>query len=110
TAMPFVHSLGERIGNASPDPDQRCLFDAELRRDLIGGDKADAADVASEAVRVLGDQLNGIGTIGFVDPHRPRGADAITVQEQHDLTDNLLLGPAPDDLAGALWADAGHLA
>ena len=34
----------------------------------------------------------------------------LRVQEQHDLADHLLLGPAGDDARGALRADAGDLA
>ena len=108
--MPFVHRLGERVGDPGTDADQRGLLDAELGRDLVGGSEADAADVAGQPVRVLRDQLNRIGAVGLVDAHRARGADAIAVQEQHDLADHLLLGPAPDDPLGTLRADAGHLA
>src|SRR5437763_16445189 len=108
--MPVVHGLGERIGNAGPDPDQRRLLDAELGRNLIGGDKADPPDIASQAVRVLGDQLNGIGSVGLVDPYGSRGSDAVAMEEQHDLADDLLLGPARDDLSRTLGADAGHFA
>src|SRR5438046_4057068 len=108
--MPFVHGLGERIGNAGPDPDQRRLLDAELGRNLIGGDKADPPNVASQAVRVLGDQLNGIGSVGLIDPYGSRGSDAVAMEEQHDLADDLLLGPARDDLSCTLGADAGHFA
>ena len=46
TAMPFIHRLRERIGDPGADADQRCLLDAELGRDLVGGAKADAPDVA----------------------------------------------------------------
>src|SRR5262249_61228398 len=52
-AMPLVHGLGERVRDAGPDPDQRRLLDAELRRYLIGRHKPDAADIASQAVWVL---------------------------------------------------------
>jgi len=41
TAMPFIHRLGERIGDPGADADQRCLLDAELGRDLIGRSEAD---------------------------------------------------------------------
>ena len=54
--------------------------------------------------------LHRVGAVGLVDPHRPRGADAVGVQEQHDLADHLLLGPAGDDPRRPLGADAGHLA
>src|ERR1700739_2560869 len=41
---------------------------------------------------------------------RPRRADAVAVQEQHDLADRLLLGPAGDDPLRPLRADPGYLA
>ena len=45
--MPFVHRLGQRVGDAGTHADQRRLLDAELARDLIGGAEADATDVAA---------------------------------------------------------------
>ena len=109
-AMALVHRLGQGEGDAGPGPDHRRLLDAEPRRDLVGGLEADAADVAGQPVGVLGDHLDRVGAVGLEDPHRPRGADAVAVQEQHDLADHLLLRPAPPDALGALGADAGHLA
>src|SRR5262249_5174060 len=108
--MPAVHCLGERIRDAGTYTNKRGLLDAELGRDLVGGAEADAPNVAGQTIRVFRDELNGIGTIGFVDAHRPRRADTIAVQEQHDLTDDFLLGPAGDDPLRALRADAGYLA
>ena len=108
--MPFVHRLGERVGDPGTYADQRCLLDAELGRDLVGRAEADAADVACQPIGVLRDQPNGISAISLVNAHRARRADAVAVQEQHDLADDLLLGPAGDDPLRALRANAGHLA
>ena len=109
TAMPFIHRFCERVGDPGTYADERCLFDAELGRDLVGRAEADAADIAGQPVRVLRDQPNGIGAVSFVNAHRARRADAIAVQEQHDLTDDLLLGPARDDPLRALRANPGDL-
>ena len=109
TAMAIVHRFGERKRDPGANPDQRGLFDAEPGRDLVGGAEADAADVACQAVGVFRDQLDSISAIGLVDAHRPRGADTVAVQEQHDLADDLLLGPAGDDALGAFRADAADL-
>ena len=103
-AMALVHGLGQGVADAGPGADHRRLLDPEPRRDLVGAPEADAADVAGEAVGVLGDHLHGIGAVGLEDPHRPRGADAVAVQEQHDLADHLLLGPARDDPLRRAWA------
>jgi hypothetical protein len=107
--MSVVHRLGERVGDPGPYADQRCFLDAELARDLIGGAEADTADVASQSIRVVRNQPDGISAIGLVDPHRARGADTVAVQEQHDLADHLLLGPAGDNPRRAHGTDPGHL-
>src|SRR5712671_6956047 len=108
--MPFVHRLRDRVRDPGTNADQRCLLDAELGCNLISRAEADAADVASQPIGVLRDELNGVGAVGLVNPHRPRRDDAIAVQEQHDLSNHLLLGPARDDTRRTFWADPGHLA
>ena len=108
-AMTLVHGLGQGKGDAGPHPDHGGLLDAELHGDGIGGLEADAADVARQPVGVLRHHLNGIGAVGLVDPHRPRRADPVLMQEHHDLADDLLLGPGVCDAPGAHGADARHL-
>jgi hypothetical protein len=44
--LPSSRRLGERVGDAGTHADQRGLLDAELARDLVGGAKANATDVA----------------------------------------------------------------
>ena len=109
-AVALVQRLGQGVGDPGPGADHRRLLDAEPRRDLVGALEADAADVAGEPVGVLGDHLDGVGAVGLEDPHRPRGADAVAVQEQHDLADHLLVGPALHDALGPLRADPADLA
>ena len=108
-AVALVHCFGERVADAGAGPDHRRLLDAELRRDLIGALEADAADVARKPVGVLRDQPDGVGAIGLEDAHRPRRADTVAVQEDHDLADRLLIGPGGDDAVGALGPDAVDL-
>ena len=79
--MPVVHRFGKREGDSRTDADQRRLFDAELGSDLVGSEKADTADVSGQAIGVFRDQLNGVGTVGLVNTHRPRCADPVTVQK-----------------------------
>jgi hypothetical protein len=109
-AMPLLHRLGERVADASPDPDHRRRRDAEPHRDRIRRLEADAADVAGQPVGVLRHDLHGIGAIGLEDPHRPRGADPMAVQEHHDLAHHLLLSPGAHNPLGAHRPDARHLA
>ena len=53
-----------------------------------------------QPVWVLGHHLDGVGAIGLEDAHRPRGADAVAVQEHHDFPHRLLFGPGGDDALG----------
>ena len=103
--MPLASRLRQREGDAGAHPDGGRGLDAELLRHQVGGAEADAADVAGEAVGVLGDDLHGVGAVGLVDAHRSGGAHAVGVQEQHDLADHLLIRPAGDDAGGPLGSD-----
>jgi hypothetical protein len=44
------------------------------------------------------------GAVGFVNAHSTRGADAVAMQEQHDLADDLLLGAAGDNPGFCVFA------
>ena len=101
SAMTLVHGFGERIGDAGAHPDHGGLLDAEFHGNRVGGLEADAADIARQAIGVLRHHLHGVGAVGLVDTHRPRRADAMLVQEHHDLAHDLLLGPGVRDALGA---------
>ena len=95
--MTIVHRFGQRIRDAGTNPDHRRLLDAEPVGDRVSGLEADAADVAREPIGVLGHDLDGVGAIGLVNPNGTRGADAVAVQEDHDLAHDLLLRPGSGD-------------
>ena len=109
-AMPLIHGLGQRIGNSGAHTDHRRLLDAELHGDRVGGLEADAANIARQAIRVLGHDLDGVGAIGLENPYRPRRADPVAVQEHHDFPHRLLFGPGGENAGRANRPDAIHLA
>src|SRR3954452_25545238 len=108
--MTLTHRLGQRVADAGTDPDQSGLLNPDLGRDLIRSAEPDATDVPGQTVRILADHPHGIVAIGLVDPHGSRGTNAVGVQEQHDLPDDLLFRPAGDDPRRTLGADPGYLA
>ena len=110
SAMTFVHRFGQRVGYAGPQSDHRGLFDPELHRDGVGSLKTDAADIPGEPVGVLTHDLDGVRPIGLEDADRPSCPDPVAVKEDHDLPDDLLLGPGVGDPFGPNRADARHLA
>ena len=109
-AMTFVHRLRQRIRYAGAQADHGGLFDAELHRDRIGGLEADPPDVPGEAIGVLGHDLHGVDAVGLEDADGPGGSDPVAMKEDHDLPDDLLLGPGVGDPLGPNHANAGHFA
>ena len=105
-AVAIVHGLGQREADAGARPDHGGLLDPQPGCDGVGRLEADPAHIAGEAVGVLREDLDSIGAIGLEDPYGARGADAVRVQEDHDLADDLLIGPPGDDPLGPLRADA----
>ena len=105
-AMPFAGTLPEHVVERRPYPDQRIGRNAEFACDAIGGDKADAADVQSQAVGIFPYPLDGLVAVHPVDARRPGAADAVGVEEHHDLADRLLLAPGLGDARLPLRADA----
>ena len=108
-AVPVAGRLQQDMVQTGAGTDDRVVRDADLLRDLVGGLEADAVDVLGQAVWVGLDLLDRALAVGLVDAHRPAGADAVAVEEHHDLADDLLLGPGFLDALAALGADAVHV-
>ena len=72
--------------------------------------KTDAANIPGKLIGVLGHDLHGVRAVGLEDAYRPGGSNTIAVQEDHDLPNNLLLGPGVRDSLGPNRADPRDLA
>src|SRR5271170_2269854 len=108
--MTIVHRFGQRIGDAGTNPDHRGLLDAEPVGDGVSGLEANTTNVTCEPVGVLAHNLDGVGAVSLVNPNGTRGADAVAVQENHDLAHDLLLRPGGSDASRPDGADASDLA
>jgi hypothetical protein len=102
----LIHSFGQRVGNPRADPHNCGLLKAELHGDGVGRLEADAADISRQTIGVLGHDLDGVSSIGLENPHRPRSADPMAVQEDHDFANRLLFGPGGEDAGGSNRTDA----
>src|SRR5208282_3551771 len=67
-------------------------------------------DIPSKAIGVLRHDLHGVDAVSLEDADGPGGADPVAMKEDHNLPDDLLLGPGVGDPLGPNDADAGHLA
>src|SRR6478752_3142560 len=65
--------------------------------------------ISRQPVWVFGYDLDGVRTIGLEDPHRPRRADTVAMQEDHNFPDCLLLGPGSENVGSANWSNAVDL-
>jgi hypothetical protein len=110
SAMALVHCFGQRVGYAGAQPDHGGLFNAELHCDRVGALETGPSDVPGEPIGVLGHHLHGVCAVGLEDAHRLGNADPVAVKEDHDLPDDLLLGPSVRDPLGSNRANARHLA
>ena len=108
-AVAFIHGFGEGVGNSRAHADHRRLLDAEFHGDGVRRLEADPANISGEAIGVLRHHLHGVGAIGLEDPDSPRGADAVTVKEHHDLPHDFLFGPGRNDALGPDRANAVDL-
>ena len=107
--MALTTGLQQGVIDAGPQANHRRGLDAQPGGDRIGGAKANAADIAGQAVGVLGHHLHGFVAVGLEDSHRPRRADAMAVQKHHDLAHHLLIRPGGGDAAGPHPANPRHL-
>ena len=107
--MSLIHGLGQRIRYTSADPHHGGLLDAELHGDSVGGLETDAVNVLRQRIRIAAHFLDGVLAVGLVDAHRPAGADAVAVQEHHDLPHGLLFRPRRLDPLPSYRPDAVNL-
>ncbi len=107
--MAVVAGLLQGIGDAGAQPLRRVAGKAERDRDLVGGEEADAADVAGEAVGVLADEADGVGAERPIDPRRLAEAKAVLLQEDAEVADDAVLRPALGDAADAGLGEADDL-
>jgi len=61
-----AHRKSRREPGSSPS-----FFDTELHGDGVGSLEADTANIARQAIGVLRDDLDGVGTVGLENPYRP---------------------------------------
>ena len=93
------------MGNACPRSQRRIFSNPHLPGNLIGGFKADASNIPRQAIGVFRNHLDGISTIGLVNPDSTSGTDAVLIKKKHDLPNGFLILPAFNNHPGTMGAD-----
>src|SRR5204862_2026367 len=92
-SMPALARLSESLG-------------IPILRAIWSGGEADPVDVLRQHVGIAPHLLDCLLAVGLEDSHCPAGADAVAVQEQHDLADLLCLLPRVRNPLPALGSDS----
>ena len=108
-AMTVVGRLLQGEGHTGAQSLRRLAGHAHFHGHRVGRAKADASDVASEPIWVLGHHLNGVMAIGLENSHRARRSNAMGMQKHHDVANGLLFGPAGGDFSRAELSDPRHI-
>src|SRR6185436_553236 len=92
-AMSGTHRLAQHVLESGTGTNEGIMRNPDALGDLVSRLETDAVDFVREQIRVCANALDRIFAIGFVDAHCPAGADSVRVEKDHDLANDLLVGP-----------------
>ena len=107
--MSFIGELVEHIEDARLSAQGRVLCKTEILSNFVGCNEPDSEDVRGETIRVFFHDLDGLVAVLLEDLRGVPGTDAVTLQEDHHLTDLLLVRPGFPNHTDAFLADAVNL-
>ncbi len=106
----LARGLAQGLADGGTEAERGGGGEADLEGDLVGGAKADAADLAGEAVGVGQHLLARLHAIGLEDARGPGRTDPVAVEEEEEVAVLALLLPDLGDADGELHAHARDLA
>src|SRR5262249_57722321 len=101
----FGKFLGD-VTYASLSADHRIPWNPESLRQRIRRLEANAMDIECQTIGILPHAWNGLAAIGLVNADGTRGPNAMGVQEDHNLSDDLLGFPGLNHPLFAFRANA----
>ena len=106
--VPVVDLLHQRVQRARLNPQRVLAFKAELGRQRIRRQEADAPDVHRQPVGVLLHDGQRLRAVMLIDTDGEGSADIVRLEELHQIAHALMLGPTLDDGHQLLLGDAGN--
>jgi len=100
--------LQQNMVDAGPRTIDRIPWNPDLLRDQVGSRESDPVDIRRQCVRVFANFCNCLIALSLKSPHGSAGADAVTVQEEHDFAYLLCFAPRLRNPLPALRADPVH--
>src|SRR5262245_8947973 len=102
----ILGKLLEDMPHTSLSPNHRVSWNPESLRQRIRRLETNAVDVEGQAVRILLDAGNRLVAVGLVDTDGSGSANAMGVEEDHNLSNDFLGFPRLNDSLLTLWANA----
>src|SRR5712691_9657597 len=94
--VPIVGKLLEDMADTCLGTDDGVTGNAQPLGQRISSLKANAVDVEGQPIGILLDAGNGLAPVGLVNPHSTSSPDPMGMEENHNLSDDLLCGPGVD--------------
>src|SRR5262245_28330150 len=95
--VPILGKLLEDVTHTGLGADYRIAGDAQPLRQGIRRLETNAVDVESQTIWILLHAVNGLVTIGFVNPDCTSRPNTMRVQKDHDLPNDFLRVPRVDN-------------
>src|SRR6188508_3387586 len=95
--MAIRNGLHQCVRDAGPSTEHGLLRDTEPLCQLVRSLESDSADVACQTIRIFLHERDRVSPVCLEYADRPRRTDAMALQEDHDLTDRLLVRPTSGD-------------
>src|SRR3982074_2962218 len=95
--MAVRNGLHQRVRDAGSSPKHGILRNAKPLCQLVCSLESDTADVACKTIWIFLPERARGGTVCLENADRPRRTNAMTLQEDHDLADRLLIRPTGRD-------------
>ena len=92
-AVAQIPAGGQHVSDPGHQAPAAVSIQADAQGDLVGREKADSIKIPGQPVRIVGDNGDGRITIGLVDPHGKKGADAVGLQKHHDIANGAVFDP-----------------
>ena len=107
--VPVARRFGKHMLQPAARAQNRVVTESQFFPHRIGRLETDPGDIARQQIRIGPNARDRLFAVEFVDAQRAARADAVAVQENHDVAHHPLFGPRRFDLLAPPLPDPRHL-